>query len=353
MPLKTQILKINPQNPDLEKIKFAANKIMEGKLVAFPTETVYGLGANALDKNAVAKIFAAKGRPADNPLIVHISSNEELSPLVSIIPRFAEKLIKHFWPGPLTIIFPKKNLVPDITTANSPFVAIRQPNHPVALLLIKEAGVPIAAPSANLSGRPSPTTADHVINDLYGKVDIIIDSGEVSVGVESTVLNLTGKIPQILRPGGLSLEEIENVLGIKISINSDPSKESSAGEIKSPGTRYTHYKPKGEVTLIENNYNKNKTVGRTLELIEQFALEGHRTALISPYEINRVTPNLFLNMGSSDVEQAKNVFAMLRQCDQNNIDKIIVIGVSAKGLGLAVMDRLRRAASNILTLPSD
>ena len=353
MPLKTQILKINPQNPDLEKIKFAANKIMEGKLVAFPTETVYGLGANALDKNAVAKIFAAKGRPADNPLIVHISSNEELSPLVSIIPRFAEKLIKHFWPGPLTIIFPKKNLVPDITTANSPFVAIRQPNHPVALLLIKEAGVPIAAPSANLSGRPSPTTADHVINDLYGKVDIIIDSGEVSVGVESTVLNLTGKIPQILRPGGLSLEEIENVLGIKISINSDPSKESSAGEIKSPGTRYTHYKPKGEVTLIENNYNKNKTVGRTLALIEQFALEGHRTALISPYEINRVTPNLFLNMGSSDAEQAKNVFAMLRQCDQNNIDKIIVIGVSAKGLGLAVMDRLRRAASNILTLPSD
>jgi len=353
MPLRTQVLKIDPQNPDLEKIKFAANKIMEGKLVAFPTETVYGLGANALDKNAVAKIFAAKGRPADNPLIVHISSNEELSPLVSIIPRFAEKLIKHFWPGPLTIIFPKKNLVPDITTANSPFVAIRQPNHPVALLLIKEAGVPIAAPSANLSGRPSPTTADHVINDLYGKVDIIIDSGEVSVGVESTVLNLTGKIPQILRPGGLSLEEIENVLGIKISINSDPSKESSAGEIKSPGTRYTHYKPKGEVTLIENNYNKNKTVGRTLELIEQFALEGHRTALISPYEINRVTPNLFLNMGSSDVEQAKNVFAMLRQCDQNNIDKIIVIGVSAKGLGLAVMDRLRRAASNILTLPSD
>ena len=346
-------MKIDPQNPDLEKIKFAANKIMEGKLVAFPTETVYGLGANALDKNAVAKIFAAKGRPADNPLIVHISSNEELSPLVSIIPRFAEKLIKHFWPGPLTIIFPKKNLVPDITTANSPFVAIRQPNHPVALLLIKEAGVPIAAPSANLSGRPSPTTADHVINDLYGKVDIIIDSGEVSVGVESTVLNLTGKIPQILRPGGLSLEEIENVLGIKISINSDPSKESSAGEIKSPGTRYTHYKPKGEVTLIENNYNKNKTVGRTLELIEQFALEGHRTALISPYEINRVSPNLFLNMGSSGAKQAKNVFAMLRQCDQNNIDKIIVIGVSAKGLGLAVMDRLRRAASNILTLPSD
>jgi len=345
MSLRTQILKIDPQNPDLEKIKFAANKIKEGRLVAFPTETVYGLGANALDKNAVAKIFIAKGRPTDNPLIVHISSNEELSPLVSIIPKFAEILIKHFWPGPLTIIFPKKDIVPNITTANSPYVAVRQPDHRVAQMLIKESGVPIAAPSANLSGRPSPTSADHVINDLYGKVDVIIDSGEVSVGVESTVLSLIEDHPQLLRPGGLSLEKIENVLGIKIS--------TSAGEIKSPGTKYTHYKPKGEVTLIENNSNKDKTVRKALEIIEQFTLEGYRTALISPYEINCINSHLFLNMGESDTVQAKNVFTMLRQCDQNNIDKIVVIGVSSKRLGLAVMDRLHRAASRIINLPSD
>ena len=353
MPLRTQILKIDPQNPDLEKIKIAANKIKEGRLVAFPTETVYGLGANALDKNAIAKIFVAKGRPADNPLIVHISSNEELFPLVSKIPKFAEKLIKHFWPGPLTIIFPKKDIVPNITTANSPYVAIRQPDHCVAQMLIKESGVPIAAPSANLSGKPSPTSADHVINDLFGKVDVIIDSGEVSVGVESTVISLIGDRPQLLRPGGLSLEKIENVLGIKISTNFDPSKISSTDEVKSPGTRYTHYKPKGEVTLIEDNSGKNKIAHKALALIEQFTLEGYRTALISPYEINCTNSHLFLNMGGSDIEQAKNVFNMLRQCDQNNIDKIVVIGVSSKQLGLAVMDRLRRAASRVINLPSD
>ena len=353
MSLKTQILKIDPENPDLEQIKFAANEIKEGKLVAFPTETVYGLGANALDKNAVAKIFVAKERPADNPLIVHISSNEELPPLVSIVPKFAEKLIKHFWPGPLTIIFPKKDIVPNITTASSPFVAIRQPDHRVAQMLIKESGVPIAAPSANLSGRPSPTSAEHVINDLFGKVDVIIDSGEVSVGVESTVLSLIGDRPQLLRPGGLSLEKIENVLGIKISSNFDPSKKSSTEEVKSPGTRYTHYKPKGEVTLIENNSNKDETTHKALEIIEQFTFEGYRTALISPYEISCTNSHLFLNMGGSDTEQAKNVFTMLRQCDQNNIDKIVVIGVPSNRLGLAVMDRFHRAASRIINLPSD
>lgn len=222
--MKTQIIKINPRKPDISKIKMIAEILRKSGLVAFPTETVYGLGAIALDPKAVKKIFEVKGRPTDNPLIIHIADKKEVHRLVKEVPKEAEKLINKFWPGPLTIILKKSEIVPDIVTANLDSVAIRMPANKIALALIKEAKVPVAAPSANLFSKPSPTSAEHVIQDLYGKIDVIIDGGKTKIGVESTIIDLTINPPMLLRPGKITLEKLEKVLG-KVEIHQSVNKK--------------------------------------------------------------------------------------------------------------------------------
>jgi L-threonylcarbamoyladenylate synthase len=226
----------------------AAALLRAGEAVAFPTETVYGLGANALDANAVDKIFRAKGRPSDNPLIVHIAHRKEVDKLAQVVPPLAERAMAHFWPGPLTVILPCTAIVPMNVTAGLDTVGIRMPDHVIAQQLIDAAGVPIAAPSANSSGRPSPTTAAHVLEDLTGKIAGVVDGGASGVGVESTVVDFTGPVPMILRPGGVTREMLEEVLG---DVRIDPSLEQGVGQPKSPGMKYTHYAPHGEMSLVD------------------------------------------------------------------------------------------------------
>lgn len=252
----TKIVRINKNDPEIELIDFAANVIREGGLVAFPTETVYGIGANSFNEEAVKKIFIAKGRPQDNPLIVHIAELEQIYDLVEDVPQKAKTLMKKFWPGPLTLIFKKSEKVPYVNTAGMDTVAIRMPSNPIAHLLIKRAEVPISAPSANVSGKPSPTDASHVIEDLYGKVDVIIDGGKCDVGVESTVLDLTEKVPVILRPGAVTLEMLKEVIG---NVEVDPSllkKPKEDLKPKSPGMKYKHYSPNAEVYIVTGDLEK-------------------------------------------------------------------------------------------------
>ncbi len=238
-------------NKSYPQIVEAARILQENEVVAFPTETVYGLGANAKSDAAVEKIFKAKGRPSDNPLIVHISNKNQLEGLVMSVPSSAEKLIEAYWPGPLTIIFNKKeNVLSEKVTAGLDTVAIRMPDHPVALAIIEAAGLPIAAPSANRSGKPSPTTAQHVIDDLDGRIIGVVDGGETGVGVESTVVDCTGPVPIILRPGGVTKEQLQEVVG---EIIVDPSLKEGKGAPKSPGMKYTHYAPDAPVYLVEGN----------------------------------------------------------------------------------------------------
>ena len=250
--MKTEILKITDRAPvDESKLKKAAEILRTGGLVAFPTETVYGLGGNALDAGASKKIYAAKGRPSDNPLIVHISCMEELPPLVKEIPESARKLAAAYWPGPMTLILPKSGLIPDTTSGGLPTVAVRMPSDPVANALIRIAGVPVAAPSANTSGRPSPTSAAHVIEDMNGRIEMIIDGGDVPVGVESTIVDLTGEVPVLLRPGAVTLSMLESVLG---TVELDRVlTEPLAPDVhpKAPGMKYRHYAPKADMLLVE------------------------------------------------------------------------------------------------------
>ena len=251
--MKTQIIKIDTSTSNWDKqLDQAAEVLRSGGLVAFPTETVYGLGANALDEEAVKSIYRAKGRPSDNPLIVHIADTAAVKDLTDSIPGTAQALMDAFWPGPLTLVMPRSSLVPDIVTAGLDTVAVRMPSHPIASALIKKAGVPVAAPSANSSGRPSPTLARHVIEDMMGKIDVIIDGGNAEVGVESTVLDITVDPPVILRPGGVTLEQLRHVLGNVIS-DQTPGISDMAGTPKSPGMKYRHYSPKATMLLIQGD----------------------------------------------------------------------------------------------------
>ena len=249
--METKILKIVDIEADYKAIEEGASLIRNGELVAFPTETVYGLGANALDARAVDKIYEAKGRPGDNPLIVHIADFDDVKLLVKELAGTAEKLMEAFWPGPLTLILKKSSIVPDRTTGGLNTVAVRMPDNPIALALIRESKLPIAAPSANRSGRPSPTEARHVAEDLMGRIPMILDGGPCSVGVESTVLDITGEIPNILRPGGITPKMLERVLG-RVNIDAAVLKPIEKGSrIKSPGMKYTHYAPKASVVIVK------------------------------------------------------------------------------------------------------
>lgn len=323
---------------DERKIKVAARFIEEGKLVAFPTETVYGLGANALDKNAVLGIFRAKGRPADNPLIAHIADFEQIYTLAKEVPKEAEILAEHFWPGPLTMVLPKRENVPKETTGGLESVAIRMPAHEIALSLIRESRLPIAAPSANISGKPSPTLAEHVIDDFYGRIECIIDGGETKIGVESTVLDLTTWPPLLLRPGGLPLERIEEIIG---DVQIHPAVRGKEADLaKAPGMKYKHYSPNAEVIIVEGR--KEEVKEKMKELVEEFRRREIKVGVMATgdfYEADEC-----FNLGESEEEIARNMFKALRELDKRGVDIILAEGVEEKGLGLAVMNRLRKAA---------
>jgi L-threonylcarbamoyladenylate synthase len=324
-------------NKNSNEIKEAALWIKKGELVALPTETVYGLGANALSDEAVQKIFIAKGRPSDNPLIVHISRKEQLLRLVSHIPDSANLLINAFWPGPLTIIFPKGEEVSTVVTAGLDTVAVRMPSHPVAQALIEAANVPIAAPSANRSGKPSPTSATHVLADLRGKIAGVVDGGPTAEGVESTVIDCTTTPPILYRPGGVTREQLEAVLG---PIRIDPALLGTDEQPKSPGMKYTHYAPEGELTLVENQAAIQTFVDKWRE--KQFkvgimATDEHK----QDYDAD-----VILSVGSRNdlAEVAHNLYHVLRQFDEQKVDVIIGETFPREGIGVAIMNRLEKAA---------
>lgn len=341
--MDTKIVKIDENNIDDSKIAEAAKLIKAGSVVAFPTETVYGLGANGLDEEAVKKIYKAKGRPSDNPLILHISSIEELSPLVKNIPDAAYDCMERFWPGPLTMIFKKSDIIPDIITAGLDSVAIRMPDHPIASKLIAKAKVPIAAPSANLSGKPSPTKGSHVIEDMMGKIDMIIDGGDTGVGLESTVIDLSIDIPTILRPGGITLEDLREVIPNVVQDGSITNKEEIP---KSPGQKYRHYAPNAEMILFTGDLDK--IVREIKEEASILLKEGKRVGIMATEETKSLyTEGNILISGSREKSEtiAHNLFDILRNFDDLNVDIILAEGVDLDHIGMAIMNRMIKAAS--------
>lgn len=342
----TEFIAIDPRtverNPSLTR---AGLVLRNGGLVAFPTETVYGLGGNALDPSAVRRIFAVKGRPADNPLILHCATVREVERLVRELPPVARRLAARFWPGPLTMVLWRRPEVPAVVSAGLPTVAVRIPAHPVALALIESAGVPIAAPSANTSGKPSPTAAEHVLADLDGSIEMIIDAGPTAVGLESTVLDLTAPIPRLLRPGGVTLEDLRRILGRTGVETARAESERPA----SPGMKYRHYAPQAPMTVF---------VGEAAALYELFsaelkraAAEGKRLAILAHSDIagglDRLGLGLVLDLGPRGQEEiaAQRLFTLLRACDAEKVDGILAESGRNEGLGRAVNNRLLKAAS--------
>lgn len=315
----------------------AVDILRNGGLVAFPTETVYGLGALATDEAAVARIFEAKGRPADNPLIVHIGTTAEVHNYTMEVSSDAQKLMNAFWPGPLTLVFKQRpgsiapNVTPDVET-----IGLRMPNHPVALSLLRKLGGPLAAPSANRSGKPSPTEAAHVAHDLGGKIPLILDGGRTGIGVESTVLDMTTTPPVILRPGGVTREMIESVIG---SIHSETTVEPTKAP-RSPGMKYMHYAPEAPLFVIDYD------AAQITEAIQQLHVEGKKVALIGPDELEDSAADWYFAIGSiADKDgMAANLYRALRQCDLTDADIILAVETDLEGVGEAFMNRLLRAA---------
>ncbi|MFC5711529.1 L-threonylcarbamoyladenylate synthase [Thalassorhabdus alkalitolerans] len=321
-----------------ENIQKAGMWISCGEVVALPTETVYGLGGNANSEEAIEKIFLAKGRPSDNPLIVHISERKQLSELVSHIPLIAEKFMNAFWPGPLTLILPKTEQVSEKVTGGLSTVAVRMPDHPVAQAVIKAAGVPVAAPSANRSGRPSPTTAEHVRHDLDGRIAGIIDGGPTGYGLESTVVDCTRDVPMILRPGGVTREELEEVAGV---VEVDPALISDNEVPRSPGLKYRHYAPDAPLTLVEGS------TAFLQEKIKEVEEEGLKTGVITVDElIQEIHADHVISYGSNDdiKEVAAKLYDTLRRADKLEADVLFSVTFPKEGVGAAVMNRLEKAA---------
>lgn len=330
----TQVIKLDPERPDQDAIERAAAVIRRGGLVAFPTETVYGLGADAMNASAVQKIFEAKARPADNPIIVHVGDRDMLNRVASSVTESSELLIQKFWPGPLTLVLDRKPEVTSAVSAGLPTVAVRMPRNNIALALVRSAKTPIAAPSANISGRPSPTTALHVVEDLSGRIDLILDGGATNIGIESTVLDMTSEPPVILRPGWITEQMLAGVIG--------PVKCAASDEelLRSPGTRHRHYSPRARVVLIERGSS---------EFIERVCREhleegvvgfiGHTPVVIDDASFSAI------QIGERAEDYAYSIYPALRELDKRAPAVIVVEGLSGDGRVAAVMDRLRRAAS--------
>lgn len=336
----TRILKINPLSPEPFKIKEAAEVIKKGGTVAFPTETVYGLGADALDPDAVKRVFQAKGRPSDNPLIVHIASIEDLVLIAKKPTKSALFVIDKFWPGPLTIILKKKKIVPDIVTGGLDTVAVRMPDNKIALSLIKKAGVPLVAPSANLSGRPSPTRTKDVANDLSGRIDLIIDGGKTRIGIESTVIDMTTTPPTLLRPGGLPLEEIEKVIGHIQRL----STAHGGKPARSPGMKYRHYAPKAKMVIVEGD--NDSVQSKIKELAKKGLRDGRKVGIMTFHRDFHVEGCIIKHAGSRPETVANRLFDILRSFDRTGVELIISEPYDGKGLKLGIADRLKRAAGN-------
>ncbi|MCR4956777.1 MAG: threonylcarbamoyl-AMP synthase [Lachnospiraceae bacterium] len=353
--MKTQIIKINEKNIDQKQMELAGHLAQQGELVAFPTETVYGLGADALNKEASKKIYAAKGRPSDNPLIVHVADFDAIHKIVKEVPQDAEKLAKAFWPGPLTMTFFKNDQVPDETTGGLNTVAIRMPNHKVALEFIRAAGGYIAAPSANTSGRPSPTLAEHVYEDMKGKIPMILDGGQVGIGIESTIVDFTGDEISILRPGYITKEMIEKVLDKKIII--DPAVDGSDpnAKPKAPGMKYRHYAPKASLSLVEGSSDAVRE--KMLSLAKEAVANGQRCGIMATKERLKDFENLdesirkglvLKELGHEDDEAsvARELYLVLREFDKEEVHVIYSESFADEGVGKAIMNRLIRAAGH-------
>lgn len=345
--METKLIKIDRQNMDAEGIREGAELLRAGRLVAFPTETVYGLGANALDAEACAEIYRVKGRPQDNPLIVHVADLKMVDSLVREWPEAARRCAEKFWPGPLTMVLPKSSAIPASVTGGLDTVAVRFPSHPVAAALIRRAGIPVAAPSANLSGKPSPTMAEHVRLDLDGKIPLILDGGPCTVGLESTVLDVSGEVPAILRPGGVTQENLAELLGpVEVARLREGEKP------KSPGMKYRHYAPQARMILFRGN--RARLLAAMTERFARARAEGLRVGILcleeSAAELRELDPDFLFVLGSFDRPQevAARLFAGLRLCDRQRLDLILTEGIEEEGLGAAVMNRMVKAAGHQL-----
>lgn len=342
--MNTKVEYLDKNNPNKEIIKKAGNCIRQGGLVVFPTETVYGLGANALNEEAVKGIFMAKGRPQDNPLIIHVA-DMDISNFVKEVPEKAKKMMERFWPGPLTIIMKKSSIIPNITSAGLDSVGIRMPANVLARELIKESGVPIAAPSANISGKPSPTEIEGCIEDLKGKVDFIIGGEKCDVGLESTIVDCTVEPPCVLRPGGITLEMLKEIDG---EIYIDPSimkKAEKNFKPKAPGMKYRHYAPKAPVKVVTGDLEK--TIAKVNEIVQNYIDVGKKVGIISTEETKgRYRNAIVKSLGNrNDISTiGKNLFRVLREFDEEEVDIIISEAFEEKGLGIAIMNRLKKAA---------
>lgn len=342
--MQTKYFRVDKEDPDEEVMKEAAALLKRGGLVAFPTETVYGLGANGLDSRAVASIYKAKGRPSDNPLILHIADQKELAQLVARIPANAQVLMDTYWPGPLTVVFQRSEMVPDAVSGGLNTVAVRLPSNRVARKLISLAGMPIAAPSANTSGRPSPTSAEAVLADLEGRIDGVIDGGPCIIGVESTVVDCTTPVPTLLRPGGITVEMLIETLG---DIEIDPTLNGSEECIpRSPGMKYTHYAPSAPMVLFEGVHSQIED--RMLAEIKKALENGQKVgAIVSAKTARNLPENVIVAVygeRTQTAEIATNLYTVLRSFDDSPVDVIYAEGIEEDGLGLAVMNRLRKAS---------
>lgn len=345
--MKTDIVKICPQQIDAKAMERAGRLIASGELVAFPTETVYGLGGDALDPEASAKIYAAKGRPSDNPLIVHIADYADLGRIAREIPRQAKKLADAFWPGPLTMIVWKNEKVPYATTGGMDTVAVRMPDHPVALELIRKSGCLIAAPSANTSGRPSPTEAAHVADDLDGRIAMILDGGPVGIGIESTIVDLTEEKPMILRPGYITPEMLSEVLGEEVVIDPGIIAADDLTKPKAPGMKYKHYAPRADMTIVDGA--EDAVVARINALIREQRAKGVKAAVIATDETSsRYQADIILSIGKRTDEDsiAQHLYRILRECDELSVGIIYSESFSTPKIGHAIMNRLLKAAGH-------
>lgn len=343
-----KVLRVDPNNPEEDRIRCAADALRQGKLVAFPTETVYGLGANAMDARAVARIFEAKSRPKSDPLIVHMAEASWLPRVAAEISPIAWRLAEAFWPGPLTLILPKKPEIPDLVTAGGETVAVRVPAHPVALALLKAADVLVAAPSANLFGQTSPTHASHVLADLGERIDMLVDGGEARIGIESTVLDLTSSVPTILRPGGITFEQLTYMLG-EVDVRGLTKAE---GPQISPGLLLQHYSPHGELVYVLDPAGP-----AALPLLRQMAENelgvGRRVGVLLVEEDLPTFTEMpvcvaSLGSGSNLWEAASRLYAGMRSLDEMEVDVILARDLGEQGPGLALRDRLQRAATKIV-----
>lgn len=341
--MKTLIKEIDINKPDQDLISLFATMLADGKTVIFPTETVYGLGANALDEDAAIKIYQAKGRPSDNPLLVHVADKEDVYDLVENVDDRAKLLMDKFWPGPLTIVFKKKAIIPDRTSGGLDTVAIRMPSDQVARDLIRQAGVPIAAPSANISGRPSPTKPEHIIRDMDGRVDGILVGGPCDYGVESTIIDLSEDLAMVLRPGSITLEMLGEVLG---RVDLDPSLKNKDDNIraKAPGMKYKHYSPQAQVYIVKAD-DLEGFAERVDSLCEDNAKKGLKIGVMTMnYDQHSYQAKVF-DLGGSDTEVAKNLFDSLISLDRESIDVAYVPYFEERGIGVAIMNRLKKAAA--------